>query len=241
MFHRCLSPGLALLAALTIAGCAHSPPSDPRDPLEPVNRGIYEFNDTVDRYAIRPAAQAYVDITPNPVERGIGNFLGNLVYPVTIANDFLQLKLHHGAADTARFVINSTVGILGIFDVADGLGLPERDEDFGQTLGYWGLGQGVYLMLPFLGPSTGRDIVGDGVDYFLDPTSYIDDTATEYTLRALYLLNLRASLLGFDRTVRNAFDPYVFVRTAYLENRRAEVHDGNPPRERMDPDAEDGG
>lgn len=227
-------PGLALLAVLA-AGCAHSPPDDPSDPLEPVNRHIWQFNDTADRYVLQPVTEVYVNVTPDPVEQGIDNFLSNLVYPVTIANDLFQLKLHYGAADTTRFLVNSTVGVLGIFDVATGLGLPERDEDFGQTLGHWGLGQGVYLMLPFFGPSTGRDLVGQGVDYFLDPTIAVDDTVTEYTLRALYLLNLRASLLGFDQTVRNAFDPYAFVRTAYLERRRAKVHDGNPPRERPRP------
>lgn len=227
-------PGLALVASLIATGCAHTPPDNPGDPLEPVNRPIWQFNNTADRYVLRPVTRTYANVTPDPVETGIDNFLSNLVYPVTIANDLFQLKLHYAAADITRLLVNTSVGLVGIFDVATGLGLPERDEDFGQTLGYWGVGQGVYLMLPFLGPSTGRDLTGYGVDYFLDPTFYIDRTATEWTLHALYLLNLRAGLLGFDQTVRNAFDPYAFIRTAYLQRRLSKVHDGDPPRPQSD-------
>lgn len=221
--------GVILLAASLCAGCAHSPPFNPSDPLEPINRPIWEFNQFADAYVLRPIAQTYVDITPDPIEQGVDNFLSNLTYPVTIINDLFQLKLRHTAADLTRFLVNSTVGVLGIFDVAASLGLPERDEDFGQTLGYWGVGQGVYLMLPLLGPSTSRDALGRGVDYLLDPTFYIDETVTEWSLLALRVLNLRASLLGFDQAVRTAFDPYIFVRTVYLQHRRAAVYDGNPP------------
>lgn len=222
--------GSLALVVLTAAGCAHSPPADPLDPLEPINRKVFAFNQVLDRYAVRPAAEAYTDITPDPLERVIGNFLSNLKYPITIANDLFQAKFHYALVDTGRFVVNSTVGILGLFDVATDLGLQARDEDFGQTLGYWGLGRGVYLTLPLLGPSSARDLTGDVVDWFLDPTNQIEDTATQYAVRALYLLNLRASFLGFDRAVRNAFDPYVFLRTVYLQGRLASVYDGNPPR-----------
>lgn len=224
------SSSIALLVVLLCAGCAHSPPYNPSDPLEPVNRFVWEFNSAADRYVLRPVAQTYADLTPDLVEQGIDNFLSNLTYPATIVNDAFQLKFRHTAADLTRFLVNSTVGVLGIFDVAASLGLPERDEDFGQTLGYWGIGQGIYLMLPFLGPSTGRDLVGRGVGYFLNPTFYIDDTVTEWSLLVLYALNLRASLLGFDQAIYSAFDPYIFVRTVYLQRRRAAVYDGNPPR-----------
>ncbi|MDN5862683.1 MAG: VacJ family lipoprotein [Salinisphaera sp.] len=221
---------LSLLALLAASGCAHSPPAAPSDPFEPVNRRIFVFNQTLDRWVARPVAQAYVDVTPDPVERGISNFLDNLKYPITIANDLFQAKFHHALVGTGRFLINSTIGFVGIFDVASNLGLPARDEDFGQTLGYWGLGRGPYLVLPVLGPSSGRDAVGDVVDWFLDPTNQISDTAAQYALQALYLVDLRASFLGFDRALRMAFDPYLFVRTAYLQNRRGKVYDGNPPR-----------
>lgn len=229
--------GWFLLTA-ALVGCAHSPPDDPQDPLQPVNRGIYQFNDTADRYVLRPVAKTYVDVTPDPIEHGIGNFVDNLKYPITIINDYLQFKFHDGSADLARFIINTGFGFLGFVDVASGLGLAHHDEDFGQTLGYWGLGQGVYLMLPILGPSTGRDVSGRVTDGFIDPMNNIGDTATLLSLQALYLLDLRASFLGFDRTVRNAFDPYLFIRGAYLQRRQSAVYDGNPPHEELDGDHE---
>lgn len=236
MYKRCLRLGAVSVAVVLGAGCAHSPPGDPQDPLEPVNRQIYRFNDTLDRYAARPVAKAYRDYTPSPVRRGVGNFFSNVRYPITIVNSYLQGKFHDGTSDLARFVVNTTVGFVGLVDVATPLGLEEHDEDFGQTLGVWGLGQGVYLMLPVLGPSTGRDLAGDGVDQFTNPLNLVDDTATRFALQAAYLIDLRAGFLGFDRSVRNAFDPYIFVRTAYLENRLGEVHDGDPPRETFDSD-----
>lgn len=226
--------GLGVLVLVFAAGCAHTPPSDPSDPFESVNRGIYQFNDTLDRYVLRPTAVGYRKVTPDPVERGVGNFFENLAYPVTALNSFFQAKFHNGTTDVARFVVNSTIGIGGLFDVATGLGLEEHDEDFGQTLGYWGLGQGPYLMLPLLGPTTGRDGVGRLADSFANPLSYVDSLAVQFSLRALELLDLRAGLLGFDKSVRDAFDPYLFVRSAYLERRLSLVHDGNPPREQFD-------
>lgn len=218
-----------MFAVLLCAGCAHSPPSNPDDPLETVNRHIWQFNLAADEYVLEPAARAYTTVTPDPVEVGIDNFLSNLFYPATIVNNLLQLDMRAFASDLTRFLVNSTVGVLGIFDVAENLGLAEHDEDFAQTLGVWGVDRGIYLMLPLLGPATSRRVAGYGVDYFLDPTFYIDDLAVQWSLNALYLLNLRASLLGFKETILNAFDPYIFVRTAYLQYRRAAVYDGSPP------------
>lgn len=223
-----------LTVALLVVGCAHSPAEDPWDPLEPLNRKVYRFNETFDRYAARPVARAYRDYTPLPLRRGIGNFFDNARYPVTVANTYLQGKFMLGTSDAARFLVNTTAGCVGFFDVATPLGLEKHGEDFGQTLGVLGLGQGVYLMLPFIGPSSGRDIIGTGVDQFADPLNLIDDTTTRLMVEAVYLIDLRASFLGFDRSVRRAFDPYIFVRTAYLENRRNKVHDGKPPRESLD-------
>lgn len=231
MRHQYLLPGLALAAVLA-GGCAHYPAAKPADPLEPVNRVVFQFNQTADEYVLQPVTEAYVTVTPDLIERGIDNFLSNWTYPITIVNNLLQLKLHHAAQDTARFVINSTIGILGLFDVAEDLGLPERDEDFGQTLGYWGFGKGIYLVVPLLGPSTARDLVGDVADHFTNPITYVDDTIVKYTLRALSVINMRAKLLGFDQLIDNAFDPYIFVRTAYLSRLTDKVHDDAPPGSR---------
>lgn len=234
MLKRCCKPGMLAAAALFAAGCAHSPSEDPWDPLEPVNRKIYRFNEAFDRYTTRPLAKTYREYTPSPVRRGIGNFFDNALYPVTVVNSYLQGKFLQGSSDLARFAVNTTAGVVGLFDVATPLGLEEHDEDFGQTLGVLGLGQGPYLMLPFIGPSSGRDLVGAGVDQFANPLNLIDDDTTRIALQAVYLIDLRAGFLGFDRSVRRAFDPYILIRTAYLENRRSEVHDGKPPREPLD-------
>lgn len=228
-----------VLAALSLIGCAHSPPGDPQDPFQSVNRGIYKFNDTADRYALRPVAKGYRAVTPDVLEAGIGNFFSNVRYPITIVNDFLQLKIVQGASDTGRFLVNSTIGLLGFFDVARHFGMPKNDEDFGQTLGYWGLGQGVYLMLPILGPSTGRDAVGQAADAFLNPLSYIEDDALRLSLYALYFVDLRASLLGLDNAVYESFDPYLFVRDAYLNSRLDKVYDGDVPPELLEIEYDD--
>jgi phospholipid-binding lipoprotein MlaA len=234
LLKRCFKPGVLAVAALLAAGCAHSPPEDPWDPLEPVNRKVYRFNETFDHYATRPVAKAYREHTPSPIRRGVGNFFDNALYPITMVNSYLQGKFLLGTSDLARFLVNTTAGLAGLFDVATPLGLEEHDEDFGQTLGVLGLGQGPYLMLPFIGPSTGRDLVGTGVDQYANPLNLIDDSTTRILLQTVYLIDLRAGFLGFDRSVRRAFDPYIFVRTAYLQNRRSKVHDGAPPREPLD-------
>lgn len=230
---------LGLFAALTLAGCAHTPPSDPQDPFETVNRGVYQFNDALDRYALRPVAKGYNTVTPVTAQKGVTNFFNNVSYPTTFINSYLQAKFHNGTSDVARFIVNSTLGIGGLFDVATGLGLERHKEDFGQTLGYWGVGQGVYLMLPLLGPSTGRDIIGQVADRFTDPLTYVDNLAVNFSLQALNLVNLRAGLVGFDQSVRNAFDPYLFVRGAYLESRLNSVYDGNPPDKFRDENYDD--
>lgn len=221
--------GMAL-AALILVGCAHSPPSNPQDPFESVNRKVYTFNNTLDQYILRPTAQGYAKVTPDPAQRSIGHFFGNARYPITIVNSYLQAKAHNGTVALTRMIVNSTLGFGGLFDVATGLGLPKHKEDFGQTLGYWGLGQGVYLMLPLLGPSTGRDGIGLVADRFLSPTTYISNLYITLPANAVYLVDFRASLLGLDRTVSNAFDPYLFIRTGYLQDRLSKVYDGNPPK-----------
>lgn len=221
-------------AALTLAGCAHSPTYDPSDPLEPVNRGIYKFNDAADTYVLKPVAKGYVWATPTFVRKGVTNFFANLVYPITIVNQFLQGKPAEGFSDTGRFLVNTTLGLGGLFDPATPLGLKAHDEDFGQTFGVWGVGQGWYLMLPFLGPSTNRDLTGRLFAIPLNPTYYVNESEIVLGASALDVINTRAMLLNADRLVRNQFDPYVFIRDAYLQRRRSAVHDGNPPREDFD-------
>ncbi len=227
------APLLTVFALFGLAGCVHSPPNDPWDPIEPVNRAVHSFNMTADEYVLRPVAQGYARITPDPVERSVGNFFDNARAPITIANSVLQLKWNSFNVSLGRFMVNTTAGVAGLFDVATKIGIDDPDEDLGQTLGYWGLGQGPYLVLPFLGPSAGRDAVGSVGDAFLEPISYIESNAVQYSLRALYLLNKRASFLSFDQVLEQQFDPYIFLRSYYLKNRLQAVHDGDVPAEHL--------
>ena len=237
---------ITLLCGLALSGCAHLPPDDPSDPLEKINRPIYKFNRVADTYVLRPVAKTYVQWTPSPIRTGVSNFLGNLFYPTTIVNDLLQAKFVQTGKDTGRFVLNTTIGIVGLFDVATPLGLPRNDEDLGQTLGYWGVGEGWYLMLPLLGPSTNRDLIGDLGDSFTGPTPVADladaytvtdyhvkDTV-DYTLTAVGAIDKRASLLDVDKYIDQQLDPYVALRTTYLQTRLNKVYDGNPPKEKFD-------
>lgn len=220
-----------LAAVLALAGCAHTPPDDPADPLETVNRAVFKFNETADRYVLRPTAKAYEWTLPSLVRTGIGNFFTNLFTPTVIINDLLQLKFVAAGRDLGRFVVNSTIGLGGLIDVATTEGLAVPDEDFGQTLGYWGVGPGWYLMLPFLGPSSNRDLLGAGGDYFSNPLVYLDNGDTALALGVLDTVDSRAQLLSFDSVLKQQLDRYVFVRTFYLQNRLNKVYDGNPPKE----------
>lgn len=229
---RTLTTRLALVSAVLLAGCAHLPADEPSDPLEPVNRGIFKFNRGADRYVLRPVAKTYRNYVPAEIRSGTHNFLDNLFYPTVIVNDLLQAKFAQGGKDLGRFVLNTTVGIVGIMDVATPLGLPRNNEDFGQTLGRWGVGEGWYLMLPLLGPSTNRDLVGRAGDYFTSPTTYAD-TYPSLAVTATDVIDSRAGLLDADRLLDEQIDPYVFIRTVYLERRYNLIFDGNPPKEKF--------
>lgn len=229
--------GLSVAILGAVSACAHRPTHQPSDPLEKVNRSIFAFNNVADAYVLEPVARGYVRVVPGPVRLGIGNFLSNLGYPVVIANDLLQLKLVQTAKDTGRFLMNSTLGIGGLFDPATAAGLPEADEDFGQTLGHWGVGDGWFLMLPLLGPSSNRDLVGLVADTYAQPINHVDlehEDEIRYGLIVLGALDTRAALLGTEQLLREQFDPYVFLRTAYLDRRRNLVHDGNAPVEEIE-------
>lgn len=236
-FNRVLCRWLALcIAAVLLTGCAHAPADDPHDPLEPVNRVVFKFNDTADQYLMHPLAKGYVAVTPQPVRTGITNFFDNLGSPVTIVNDFLQLKLKQGASDIGRLVLNSTAGLAGFIDVATSAGMTKHQEDFGQTLGYYGVGEGWYLMIPFLGPSDNRDFVGRVVDTPLHPEWWLPGRydLEHYTAAGVQLVNDRANLLDADKVLSQQLDKYLFIRTAFLQSRQSAIYDGHPPAEKED-------
>ncbi|MBS7661094.1 VacJ family lipoprotein [Pseudomonas lalucatii] len=194
------------------------------DPWEGFNRAIFRFNDTVDTYALKPLAQGYQAVTPDFLEDGVHNVFGNLGDIGNLANDLLQGKFHDAGVDTGRVIFNTTFGLLGFFDVASQMGLQRNDEDFGQTLGAWGLGSGPYVVLPLLGPSTIRDAAGKVPDAFLEPYPYMGHVPTRNLTRGVDVIDTRASLLSAERLISG--DKYLFVRNAYLQNREFRVQDG---------------
>ena len=223
----------ALLAALAASGCATSPDADPRDPLEPMNRAVYKFNDTFDDWVAKPVATVYRDALHVEIRSRVSNFFSNIQDIFIGVNNFLQGKLQEGVEDWARFAFNSTFGLAGIHDVASDMGIEKHNEDFGQTFGYWGVGPGPYIILPFLGSSTARDTVGTAVDYYFAPLADVRPIALRNTLYGVYLINTRAELLDASNILEQAaLDRYVFQRDAYLQRRRSLIYDGNPPRER---------
>jgi phospholipid-binding lipoprotein MlaA len=231
--------GIALICA-ALVGCASAPGKSersPRDPFESWNRGVYKVNDALDRGVAKPAAKGYQKVTPRFVRTGISNFMANLETPITMMNDGLQGKFKASFNDLGRFLINTVFGVGGLVDSASVAGLDHNDEDFGQTLGKWGVHSGPYLVLPLLGPSTVRDAPSRVVDNFTNPRQYMGRTAN-ISIAALSLLNERAELLSLDQTLKNTFDPYVFIRDAYLKRRDYQIADGNVPDEEIaDPEA----
>ena len=230
---RSLSRWLLLCAAVFLAGCAIAKPRTD-DPLEKYNRVAYQFNDTVDKVAIRPVALGYRKVTNAPVRRSVSDFFTNIRMPITVANDLLQLRPKQALQSSGRFLVNVTLGLGGLFDPASQLGLPLEDNDFGITLARWGVPEGDYLMVPLLGPSTARDIWRHPVDsYFFDPLSIYAGNHSyhglEYLPQAIYLVTLRARAIDAEGFLQSAYDPYVFIRDAYRQKRLYELYDGNPP------------
>ncbi len=223
---------LLSLLALACGGCASTGArgtSEVNDPFEGANRAIFKFNRTADRFVLRPVASGYHTITPDPLERSIGRFFVNLSSPIVIVSDLLQGKFKQAGADTGRFLLNSTVGLLGFLDVAAHVGLEFHDEDFGQTLGRWGLEQGPYFLVPIFGPYTLRDGVGRILELPFELLNHYDNDDVRRKLVLLYYIDKRTGLLAIDDALANAFDPYLFVRDAYLQRRRYLVYDGDPP------------
>lgn len=230
-----------LLAALIGAatGCASTAERDPRDPWEPLNRGIYSFNDKLDTYLARPVATGYTKVVPSEIRERVRNVFANIGDVFIGVNNFLQGKFEDGVSDWARFAFNTTIGLFGIHDVATDMGYEKHNEDFGQTFGRWGAPTGPYLVLPILGSSDVRDGVGWGFDFYTDPLNETQPFAVHWGLVTLRLVQTRADLLDASRILEEAaLDKYVFQRDAYLQRRRSLVYDGHPPREKQ-PDDED--
>lgn len=227
--HYAASMG-ALIALLVLTGCATGPNANPRDPLEPFNRSVYRFNDAVDTAVVKPVATAYANVTPQLVRTGVTNFFSNLSEPWSFVNNVLQGKGQAAGDNFGRFVLNTMFGVFGLADPASDVGIERHREDFGQTLGHWGVPSGPYLVLPLLGPSTVRDTAAMPVDVQGNPLSYVDDNGAQIGLYVLRAVNARANLLRAGNVLEEAaLDKYSFNRDVYLQVRRSEVYDGNAP------------
>jgi phospholipid-binding lipoprotein MlaA len=234
-----IARALLALVCASVMGCAATSATRPdaRDPFERVNRATFRFNDAVDRAVLKPAAKGYQRIAPQFVETGVGNFMDNLGYPVVLVNDLLQGKFRPALNDTGRLLLNTTLGIGGLLDPASAAGLDKNDEDFGQTLGKWGVSSGAYVVLPFLGPSTVRDGFGLAVDQFADPRTYIEEDKIRLPIQGLRIIDRRARLLSLEETLNQAYDRYAFLRNAYLQRREYVVADGTVEDEPLDEEA----
>jgi phospholipid-binding lipoprotein MlaA len=234
---------LGIVLAVALAGCVTLPPNSkpaPQDPWESWNRGVYKVNDKLDRAVAKPIARTYVRVVPAPARTGVSNFLANLRTTTVMINDALQGKFRAAGNDLARLVVNTTVGFGGLLDPATQMGLDKNNEDFGQTLGHWGVPPGPFLELPFLGPSDTRDGPARIVDLFTGPTHYISNNWVAYGIYGVGLVDARADLLSLDETLQKTFDPYAFLRDAYLQRRAYLVSDGQVKDEELvDPGADD--
>jgi phospholipid-binding lipoprotein MlaA len=233
------APAFAAVAAvLALTGCA-STATNPQDPLEGYNRAVFRFNDAVDRTVLKPTATAYKDYTPGPVQTGVNNFFGNLSDAWSGVNNLLQGKGQAGMGDLTRFAFNSTFGILGVLDIASEAGIPKHNEDFGQTLGVWGVPSGPYLMLPLLGPSTVRDTAALPADIGGDIWKYKQPHNWRNIGNVVRVVDKRATLLDATSLLEDAaLDRYDFIRDGYMQRRQSQVYDGNPPQAAEDKDAD---
>ena len=219
---NCLRIAAASLLLAFLQGCATGPNTNPADPLEPFNRGVFRFNDGLDRALLRPVATAYTDVTPSPVRTGVSNFFGNIGDVWSLVNNVLQAKPKESVETLLRISFNTILGFGGVFDIASEMRLEKHREDFGQTLGYWGAGPGPYLVLPLLGSSSVRDTVGTVADFNVDPVNRIRNVAVSNSLSTLRVVDTRANLLGAGEVVdQAALDKYTFTRDAYLQRRRS--------------------
>lgn len=219
-----------LASSLTLMMVACATPENNYDPLEPVNRKVFAFNQAVDNTTLKPIAKGYKKIVPEPARDMVGNFFSNVSDIFVAGNNLLQGNIKSGVSDLTRIVFNSTIGIGGLFDPASGMGLAKHDNDFGQTLGKWGVGSGAYIMLPFFGPSTLRNSTDLAITTLYSPLNSIDPTAARYSVSGLKLIDKRADLLNVDGALEDALDPYDFLRDSYLQASYSKDYDGNPPK-----------
>jgi phospholipid-binding lipoprotein MlaA len=223
---------VAAIVALGISGCASFKAAAPGDPLEPINRGIFSFNNTFDHYLFKPIAKGYDTVVPGPVKTGVSNVFQNVSDVQSIVSDVVQLKPAKLGDDLGRVLLNSTIGLVGIFDLATPMGIERGDEDFGQSFGYWGIGAGPYLMLPFMGPSSLRDVVGRGIDGQIDPVGFVSSVPVRNSLQGLRVVDARVGLFPTETLMNQAaLDRYTFLRSAYLQRRESQVLDGKRPKE----------
>lgn len=226
-----------VLCALLLSGCATVTTPDARDPWESWNRGVFGFNDAVDTAVLQPVAKGYQKVTPTLVQKGVGNFFGNLTDMWSVVNNALALRPKETGDSIGRVMLNTTVGLLGVIDVASDLGIERHSADFGLTLARWGVGSGPYVVLPLLGPSTLRDTAGLPVDNWGNPINQFGDEATRNGMVVVKMVDKRAQLLGAGQVLEGAaLDKYSFLRDAYLQRRRNQVYDGNPPEDEPVPD-----
>jgi phospholipid-binding lipoprotein MlaA len=224
--------GLLIAGIFCLTGCATGPQTNPADPLEPLNRSVFRFNDTVDENVLKPVATGYRDYTPTLVQTGVRNVFNNFSDVSAVLNNGLQLKGRQAASSLMRVLVNTTVGVYGLFDVATAIKLERYPEDFGQTLGYWGVRSGPYLVLPLLGPSTVRDTAGLPVDWQVDPVNNERIANFGPETQILRIVDRRVSYLAAGNMLNEAsIDKYAFLRDAYLQRRRSQIFDGNPPDE----------
>ncbi len=223
--------GVVAVAAFVLSGCS-TVPADQKvesDPWESMNRSLFRLNKNVDKVITKPLAKGYDKVVPRPVKRGVSNFFHNLTTPHSALNNFLQGKPRNGFSEIGRFLFNSTLGIGGLFDIATAGGMEAYDEDFGQTAAVWGIPDGPYVMLPFLGPRTLRDAILMPLDRMADPIFHYDNTSARDKLVVLGIIDLRHRLLAADKFLDDSKDSYVTLRESYLQNREFEVYDGDPP------------
>ena len=238
-FPRFVRSALGLAAIALLAACHIAPPRND-DPHEKFNRKVYAFNDSLDKAVIRPVAVGYRKITNPPVRTAVSDFFTNIKLPITVGNELLQARPKQAAITTGRFVVNLTIGFLGFKDPASQLGIPLYDSDFGVTLARWGVPEGSFLMLPLVGPTTARDVWRLPVDsYFFDPLSYVSRNhhfhqGQYYAPAVIYLITLRARAIDAESFLASAYDPYVFLRDAYRQQRLNQIYDGNPPAEAIE-------
>jgi phospholipid-binding lipoprotein MlaA len=223
---------IALAASLLLVGCASAPTANPKDPWEPMNRSVASFNDKVDDNVLKPLATGYRNVVPDLIQTGVRNVFNNFADMLSTINSALQLKPLNTVELIGRVVVNTVFGIYGIFDVASYIKLERHPEDFGQTLGYWGVPNGPYLVLPLFGPSTLRDGASLPIDFAVSPTQFVNDIPTRNQVFTLRLVSKRAELLKSGNMLEQAsIDKYSFTRDAYLQYRRSQIYDGNPPDE----------